>query len=300
MKRETLLWTVILLLGAAGLLGRALATGMGRTYVKAVKVEAPGATWTNYVKVPPKERNTPGVELSWSRTIGIWVAALFTLCTFSFLYGDTVFFKLAQSVVVGVSTGFTAVVGFWTVLVPNLFAKLAPEAARESFLPGLPADQQRELTYLIPLLLSVMLLWRLSPKGAWISRWPLAFIIGLTAGLRMVTIFKADFVDQIGNTIMPLLVLTPGERGTSEFDAGASLKNLLVLVGVLSSLTYFFFSLEHKGIVGRVSRVGICVLMITFGGSYAMTVMGRISLLAARLQFLFDDWLWLIDPLKER
>ena len=40
--------------------------------------------------------------------------------------------------------------------------------------------------------------------------------------------------------------------------------------------------------------------MITFGASFGMTVMGRISLLAARLQFLFDDWLWMIDPLGTR
>lgn len=296
MNREKLLWTVVLLLGVAGLVGRAATTGMGSTYVKAERVSAKeGVAWTKYVRVPPKERGTPGVELSWSRTVGVWVAALFTLFTFSFLYGDTFFFKLAQAVVVGVSTGFTAVVGFWTVLVPSLYGKLAPDAARKSFIPGLPAEQPPEWIYLVPLVLSVMLLWRLSPKGAWISRWPLAFIIGLTAGLRMVTIFKSDFVDQIANTIVPLWIATDGQ-----FDPGASLKNLLVLVGVLSSLTYFFFSLEHRGIVGKVSRVGICVLMITFGGSYAMTVMGRISLLAARLQFLFDDWLWLIDPLKQR
>jgi hypothetical protein len=28
--------------------------------------------------------------------------------------------------------------------------------------------------------------------------------------------------------------------------------------------------------------------------------MGRIALLAIRLEFLFDDWLWLIDPLNRR
>jgi hypothetical protein len=28
--------------------------------------------------------------------------------------------------------------------------------------------------------------------------------------------------------------------------------------------------------------------------------MGRIALLAIRLEFLFDDWLWLIDPLGRR
>jgi hypothetical protein len=28
--------------------------------------------------------------------------------------------------------------------------------------------------------------------------------------------------------------------------------------------------------------------------------MGRIALLAARIEFLFDDWLWLIDPTNKR
>jgi len=42
--------------------------------------------------------------------------------------------------------------------------------------------------------------------------------------------------------------------------------------------------------------VGIWYLMITFGAAFGFTVMGRIALLAARVEFLFDDCLWLIDP----
>ena len=40
--------------------------------------------------------------------------------------------------------------------------------------------------------------------------------------------------------------------------------------------------------------------MITFGASFGYTVMGRIALLAARIEFLLDDWLWLIDPTHRR
>jgi hypothetical protein len=40
--------------------------------------------------------------------------------------------------------------------------------------------------------------------------------------------------------------------------------------------------------------------MITFGAAFGYTVMGRIALLAGRLEFLFDDWLWLIDPTGRR
>jgi hypothetical protein len=72
-----------------------------------------------------------------------------------------------------------------------------------------------------------------------------------------------------------------------------------LIVGLISVLVYFFFSVEHKGAVGRVARVGIWFLMVSFGAAFAFTVMGRITLLSQRIEFLFDDWLWWIDPLKE-
>ncbi len=69
---------------------------------------------------------------------------------------------------------------------------------------------------------------------------------------------------------------------------------------MLACLVYFFFSFEHKGAVGKVARAGIWVLMISFGAAFGYTVMGRIALLAVRLEFLFNDWLWLIDPAGAR
>ena len=58
--------------------------------------------------------------------------------------------------------------------------------------------------------------------------------------------------------------------------------NLVIVIGVLSVLTYFFFSIEHKGGAGRMARVGILFLMISFGASFGFTVMARISLLFGR------------------
>jgi hypothetical protein len=140
-----------------------------------------------------------------------------------------------------------------------------------------------------------MLLWRLAPKGAWIARWPLAFIIGTFAGLQMIAFLHGDFLAQIRNSILPLAVM---DRGA--FDPWASLRNLLIVTGVLSCLMYFFFSFEHTGFVGKAARLGTWFLMITFGAGFGYTVMGRIALLAIRIEFLLDNWLWLIDPLHRR
>ncbi len=266
-------------------------------------------SWTDTLQVPPRDyfeaqAADPAqtkIVLDWTRTIGVWIAAFFTLAIFSFLYADNPFYRLAEAVVVGVSAGYWMVVGFWDILVPNLLGKLAPTFTKTWFLPGLNATEV-EWAYLVPLAFGVMLVWRLMPKGGWISLWPLAFIVGTTAGLRMVGYIEGDFLSQVSSSVIPLAVPVEGAAGGVDWMASfwASLKNVLLLVGILACLTYFFFSVEHKGGVGKVARVGIWYLMITFGAAFGFTVMGRIALLAARLEFLFDDWLWIIDPTDQR
>jgi len=63
------------------------------------------------------------------------------------------------------------------------------------------------------------------------------------------------------------------------------------VVGLLTTLIFFFFSKEHKGALGGAARVGVYFLMVSFGASYGYTVMARISLLIGRVMFLLHDWL---------
>lgn len=325
MRGEKLVWSVVLLAGLALVAVRAVITPMGRVYVrpeaqgfvqdaagKWQKLEPvytadrqvtgwkdsqgaaarPEVAWTQYARVPRSElresgRLPPDVQFSWSWTSNVWIAAALTLCAVSFLWGDNVFFRAMQALIVGVSAGYIFVTYFWGTLVPNLFASLAPKLMA-GVTPGL-AERDPEWSKLVPLVLGVMLLCRLLSRGKWIARWPLAFFIGLLAGANLVNIFRADFVEQIRSTIVPLLVVAEGR-----VDWAQSLRNTGTVFSVLASLTYFFFSVEHQGPVGAVARVGIAVLMITFGASFGLTVMTRITIFSGRLQFLFEDWLGLI------
>ncbi len=299
MKRETLVWTLILAVAVVYLAWRGATTGCGTVYVR--QADGGGEMLaTGWEAVAGTAR--PSI----SRTIGVWVAAVFTLCILSFLYKDNPFYKVAEAVVVGVSAAYWMVVGFWTTLVPNLFGKLFPAWINAGPMPGLsPVREPYWFMYFVPLVLGAMLLMRLAPKGAWIARWPLAFIIGATAGIRLLGYIQADFLSQTGNTVRSLVgtaeVADAAGAGQVEtFAFWASVKSLLLVVGVLCCLVYFFFSVEHKGVVGKTAKVGIWVLMITFGAAFGYTVMGRIALLAVRLEFLFNDWLWLIDPANSR
>ncbi len=294
--------------------------GMARAYVErvdqSVDVKA-NAThvattfkWTEWHPVQPKmyeaaqkaDANQTRFAFSWANTIGLWLSAFFTLAIFSFLYRDNPGYRLAEAVIIGVSAAYWGVVGFWDTLVPKLFGALTPMLVHEKVLPSLPDPTMGQVVAMyFALALGIMLLMRLAPKGGWISLWPIAFIIGVTAGLKIVSHVESDLVAQTVATFQPLVNLKSADHVTQLWPTiWASLANILLVVGVLCCLTYFFFSVDHKGAVGRVARVGIMYLMITFGAAFGFTVMGRVALLAARVEFLFDDWLWLIDPAGKR
>lgn len=237
----------------------------------------------------------------------ITFSAFLTLAIFSFLYKDNPFYKFAEHLFVGVSAAYWMSMGFWTTIVGNLIPRIStslsaffkvPPIADEYALVFLPDS----ITFFIPVILGIMLLLRLSRKMGWISAWPLAFIVGSTAGFNLVRYLRSDFIEQVSSTFVPLLV---DWRGTGHFFSHLSLNasgqfvtmagNWVIFLGVMCGLIYFFFSKEHKGVFGFGSRVGIWILMVTFGASFGYTVMGRISLLVGRLTFLFQDWLGLIS-----
>jgi len=264
-------------------------------------------SWQEWKQVAPLEFDAAQkvnaaqteISLSWPRTIGLWLAAFFTLAIFSFLYADNPFYKIAESLVVGVSAAYWGVIGFWDTLVPKMFGALTPELVKSLVQPSLVAPETlQQISMVFALVLGVMMLWRLLPRGGWISAWPLAFIVGVTAGLKIVSHVESDLMAQAVATMKPLVVsVTDASGATNMWDSWwASVANVLLVVGVICCLAYFFFSVQHKGVVGGAARVGIWYLMITFGAAFGFTVMGRIALLAARVEFLFDDWLWLIDP----
>jgi hypothetical protein len=224
---------------------------------------------------------------SWKQGIFVTSGAFLTLFILSFLYQDNPYYKFAEHLFVGVSAAYWMVMGFWGTMVPNLIAKLWPSLVR-GVVPAL-AEKEPSYWFLIPLVLGILLLMRLSPKGGWISRWALAFIVGTTAGLNLIRYLRSDFIQQVNNTMLPLLDKTP-----AGITFWGSFSNIFIFVGVLCGLIYFFFSKEHKGFFGGAARWGILVLMLTFGAGFGYTVMARISLLAGRMTYLFGDWLGLI------
>lgn len=202
--------------------------------------------------------------------LGLFLAGFLSLCVFSFLFGDNPLYKLAEHIYVGVSAGYYMCLGAWQNIKPEVVDPL----------------YRHEWGALIPLLLGVMLLFQLHPKVAWVSRWPLCFLVGLSAGQNIVYTMQAQILDQLYATINPLWPTT-----ANGLDGWTIFVNWILLVGLVTGLLYFYFSVPHQGIVfGGAARVGIWILMISLGASFGYTVMARVSLLIGRVQFFSDEF----------
>ncbi|HET7903457.1 MAG TPA: hypothetical protein VFM17_02750 [Candidatus Eisenbacteria bacterium] len=209
--------------------------------------------------------------MSPSTDIGVWIAALLTLGIFSFLYKDNPVYKLCEHLFVGISAGYYVVLTYFSTIKPNLVTPLFTQF-----------NEGRNFLLLIPLLLGVLLFSRFFPRGEWLSRWPIAVILGVYPALRITGFGQSDLVEQVHGSILPLW---------GGVNPGDLINNWLLVIGLLTTLMFFFFSKEHKGALGGTAKVGIYFLMVSFGASYGYTVMARISLLIGRVMFLVRDWL---------
>ena len=199
--------------------------------------------------------------------LGAWVAVGLTLFIYSFLYKDNPFFKLAEHLYVGVSMGYTIVRIYYDTMVKSLYQPMVSEG---------------KWWLVIAALLGLLMLTRFIPRITWLSRWSFAFVVGFGSGVVIPRIISSYILQQVQGTLLPLASV--GEGG---FRFGlAQLNTVLILVGVVTVLFYFFFSIEHRGAIRGAARVGIYFLMISFGAGFGYTVMARMSLLIGRIDDL--------------
>ncbi len=74
-----------------------------------------------------------------------------------------------------------------------------------------------------------------------------------------------------------------------------SVDNVIVVIGTLATLSYFFFTYKQNPVLHASSEIGKWVIMVTFGAAFGSGIMGRLSLLIDRILLVFRDWLPLIQ-----
>jgi hypothetical protein len=202
--------------------------------------------------------------------LGTVAAAIVTIAIFTFLYRDNPLYRAAEHLLVGLSVGFTIVLLWNSVLKPKMLTPL--------FVNG-------ELTALIPLALSILILLRVRSSWSYLSKPIIAFVVGAGAGVSIPAMFDARILKQVSATIEPFAAIAR----SGDANVTMIVEGIVSLVACTSVMFYFFYTRPDTRSVRGAATVGTYFLMIFFGATFGYTVTSRLTLLIGRLEFLLGD-----------
>jgi hypothetical protein len=182
---------------------------------------------------------------------------------------------------IGVASGYSATVIWHYVLVPKLFAPLQS------------GDPNQLLQAVVPLLLSVSLLAKLSPRISWMGNFAMAILVGVGAATAVGGAVLGTVIPQVRAAIDALDIRSASGAAAA---FGALLEGSVMLAGTVFTLGYFQFTASRapdgtpkRGIVFEgIAWVGHLFIAVTFGVLFAGVYMAALTALIERLGSILD------------
>lgn len=209
--------------------------------------------------------------------IGLATATVLTLAVLSYLFGDNGFFRVAQSLFVGVSAGYIGALCWHSVLWPRILL--------------LVRQPTTYWYYGLFFVLGVMLLARGLRATRVLADLPLGVLFGIGAALALGGTLAGTLLPLVRSMFLPLNPFTYGSGWPAwvmVIDA------ILIIIGTLAVLGAFQFTIPQRGpfkYIGKAwsalgNSLGRGLIMVTFGALYAGALVSFLTLFIGRLEFL--------------
>jgi hypothetical protein len=204
------------------------------------------------------------------------ISFLLTLMVLSYLIGDNPAFRVAVYIFIGVSAGYAAAVAWHQVLYPRLIWPLVS---------GSLADR---LLTVIPLVLGLLLLLKLSPRTSHLGTPSMAFLVGVGAAVAIGGAVMGTIFPQTRASVNALDLSGAGQYWLERLSEG-----VVMLIGTVTALVYFHFGAkatasgpQRSKLVNVLSWVGQIFIAITFGVLFAGVFVAAMTALIERLNFI--------------
>lgn len=210
------------------------------------------------------------------------IAFFLTILVLSYVLGDNALFRMVMMIFVGISAGYGAVLLFYQVIMPRLIAPLmnAPLADRTGLI--------------ILAALSILLLFKLSPRLSILGNPSMALLTGVGAAVAISGAVSGTLFGQINGTIslFDLSGLSSAGSAISQLFGG-----IVLLTGTICSLAYFHFGARKKGgentgvqpaLIQILAGIGKVFIAITLGALFAGVLAASLAALIERLDFLIN------------
>jgi len=194
--------------------------------------------------------------------IGLWLGWLLMLMIYTYpLYKENVTYRFAEHLFIGITLAISAITNLSNIM-------------RMCVTPLM----QGNILMIVPLVLGLMIFTMLIPEYRWVSRYPIAVMVGAGFGLGIRGTIKPNLQDAIIDSIT-------APSGGALIDW---FNYLWVAVGLICSILYFLLTYEHTGPLKAPTRIGRLFLMIALGGYFGNTVLFRFTMLTGRAQFFLQ------------
>ena len=204
------------------------------------------------------------------------VSFLLTIMVLSYLIGDNPAFRVAINIFIGVAAGYFAAVVWRQVLYNRLLVPLVAGSLSERLLA------------VIPLVLGLLLLFKLSPRTAWLGNPSMAFMVGVGAAVAVGGAVMGTLFPQTQAAIKDLDLSASGQYWLERLSEG-----LVMLVGTVTTLVYFHYGAkpgtagpQRSKFIQMLSWVGQIFIAITFGVVFAGVFVAAMTNLIQRLNFI--------------
>jgi hypothetical protein len=213
---------------------------------------------------------TLNVDMVWTL-----VSLVLTLFIFSYLFGDNAFFRFATAIFIGAAAGYFAVVILYQVLLPRLIAPII----------------QGSTLALVPLVLSGLLLTKLSPRLGRLGNISMAVLVGSGAAIAIGGAALGTIFNQVRAAIG---AFDPQVNVFGQAPGVQILEGIFLLVGTVSTLVYFNFGARQKvgelpkrsKLTAIISGIGQFFIAVTLGSVFAGVLSAGLTALVGRADFI--------------
>jgi hypothetical protein len=210
--------------------------------------------------------------------ISAFVGLILTLLVFSYLIGDNPLFRFAIYLFIGVSSGYAATAVWHNVLMPRLFSRLG--------------DLNQLILLIVPLVLGISLLAKLSPRIAWLGNFAMAVLVGVGAATAVGGALIGTLLPQAEAAMN---MFSPTAPGGGNFFARL-FQGGVMLIGTVLTLASFHFTMgraadgavRRNRILDGVAWAGRLFMAITLGALFAGVYMAALTAMIERLSALVN------------
>lgn len=204
------------------------------------------------------------------------VSFLLTLLILSFIFGDNPLFRIASYLFVGVSAGYATALLIYQVIWPRIVTPI----------------MEGNWIMAIPLLLGLLLAFRLVPSLSRVGNVSMAYLVGAAAAVAIGGAVLGTLLGQTRGAINAF-DLSSSQASAKPLDLAEA---VIFLLGTVATLAYFQFTGKSRPnqpaqrplVVESLAQIGQMFIAVTLGGLFAGVVATSLAALIERLSYILS------------